>query len=118
MLKYRIISNLHPNRGRPSVCFWDSGGLLRNTALFLLVLAASALLADSPSPGRKYTTVERLDPAHLEAVHRARAGFAAQRKVLPLAGVYNDYRAVLHVPAEDAPHTKGTRAEVLTASKP
>ncbi len=42
---------------------------------------------------------------------------ARERKTLPQLGVYADYRAVLHVHAEDADHTKGTRAEVLTAAK-
>src|SRR4029078_5293029 len=35
----------------------------------------------------------------------------------PRLGVYADYRAVLHVHAEDSDHTKGTRAEVLRAAK-
>ena len=35
----------------------------------------------------------------------------------PPAGVYQDFRAVLHIHAEDADHTKGTRAEVLKAAK-
>jgi hypothetical protein len=78
---------------------------------------APFLFADSPSPGRKLTTLERLAEPHLAAVHEARARFAAARKRLPQAGVYNDYRAVLHVHAEDADHTKGTRAEVLRAAK-
>ena len=39
------------------------------------------------------------------------------RKVDPLPSIYNDYRAVLHVHAEDAAHTGGTRVEVLKAAK-
>jgi acetyl esterase/lipase len=35
----------------------------------------------------------------------------------PPPGVYRDFRAVLHIHAEDADHTKGTRAEVLKAAK-
>src|SRR5690349_11977570 len=85
--------------------------------LLIVVLAAGTLLADHPSPGRKYTTVERLAESHLAAVHEARLEMARQRKTLPHPGVYNDYRAVLHVHAEDADHTKGTRAEVLRAAK-
>ncbi|HLJ46217.1 MAG TPA: alpha/beta fold hydrolase [Bryobacteraceae bacterium] len=84
---------------------------------FALCLVSLCLLADAPSPGRKYTTLERLDTAHLAAVHEAREKFAAERKRLPNLGLYNDYRAVMHVHAEDAPHTKGTRPEVLTAAK-
>jgi acetyl esterase/lipase len=88
--------------------------LINRLALSLLV---PVLLADTPSPGRKYTTLERLERAHLEAVHQARAKFAQDRKPAPPPGVYNDYRAVLHVHAEDAEHTKGTRVEVLEGAK-
>lgn len=35
----------------------------------------------------------------------------------PPAGVYNDYRAIMHIHAEDADHTKGTRPDVLKAAK-
>ena len=85
--------------------------------VLLPCLLAGAVVADLPSPGRKYSTLERLQEQHLAAVHEARTNFARQRKSLPLPGVYNDYRAVLHVHAEDADHTKGTRAEVLHAAK-
>ncbi len=84
-----------------------------NTIRMSILLAATLLLADSPSPGRKYSTLVRLEESHLAAVHQARLEFAQDRKILPNPGVYNDYRAVLHVHAEDADHTKGTRAEVL-----
>ena len=84
----------------------------------MLALCSAALIyADSPSPGRKYTTLQRLEEAHLAAVHDARLKFAKERKSPPSLGVYTDYRAVLHVHAEDADHTKGTRAEVLKAAK-
>ena len=85
--------------------------------VFCVCLLAGALLADQPSPGRKYSTLERLEEAHLAAVHEARLNFARQRKTLPWLGVYADYRAVLHIHAEDADHTKGTRPEVLRAAK-
>jgi acetyl esterase/lipase len=40
-----------------------------------------------------------------------------KRVSTPLTGVYQDYRAILHIHAEDADHTKGTRPEVLKAAK-
>lgn len=83
----------------------------------LAAIAVATLLADSPSPGRKYTTIERLERSHLEAVHQARLKFAQDRKPVTPAGVFTDYRAVMHVHAEDAEHTKGTRAEVLAGAK-
>src|SRR6202171_3250129 len=88
--------------------------MLRRIAI---LLSALSLHAADLSPGRKYTTIERLDPAHLEATHQAREHFAKDRKKLPWQGVYTDYRAVLHVHAEDADHTKGTRPQVLAGAK-
>jgi hypothetical protein len=85
--------------------------------VLLACALAGVMLADQPSPGRKYSTVERLEDARLAAVHEARLEFARQRKTLPWLGVYADYRAVMHVHAEDSDHTKGTRAEVLRAAK-
>jgi hypothetical protein len=86
------------------------------------VILAAALLASTVSaqqtrPGRKWTTIQRLASAHLEAVHAAREGYAATRQTLPARGVFEDYRAVLHVHAEDSAHTGGTRAQVLEAAK-
>lgn len=85
--------------------------------LALALIAAWTLIADAPSPGRKYTTIQRMETAHLDAVHQARVKFAQERKALPQLGVYTDYRAVMHVHAEDAAHTKGTRADVLAGAK-
>jgi len=86
---------------------------------FLSLLAAGSVLLAQPAlkPGRKYTTVERLAPERLAAVHVAREALAKQRKTLPATGVYQDFPAVLHIHAEDAPHTLGKRAEVLAAAK-
>lgn len=64
------------------------------------------------------TSVERLATAHLEAVHAQRVEWMKIRAhAPPPPGVYQDFRAVLHVHAEDADHTKGTRAEVLKAAR-
>lgn len=82
-----------------------------------LCLAAVAVAQTGLKPGRKHTTVERLAPERLAAVRAARDNLAAQRKTLPPVGVYDDYAAVIHVHAEDAPHTLGKRAEVLAAAK-
>ncbi|MFZ5927908.1 MAG: alpha/beta hydrolase fold domain-containing protein [Acidobacteriota bacterium] len=89
------------------------------TARLALAVCLVALAAAQPGlrPGRKYTTVERLAPERLAAVQEARKALAAQRKALPPVGVYEDYPAVIHVHAEDAAHTRGTREEVLAAAK-
>jgi len=82
-----------------------------------IVLSTVSLFAAALTPGRKYTTIQRLDATHLEATHQARDQFAKARKKLAWQGVYYDYRAVLHVHAEDADHTKGTRPQVLAGAK-
>jgi acetyl esterase/lipase len=77
---------------------------------FALLAVATLIFARS--------SVERLDTAHLEAVHAQRVEWMKKRAVAaPSPGVYQDFRAVLHVHAEDADHTKGTRAEVLKGAK-
>ena len=86
-------------------------------AIVAAALCSCVLFAQESRPGRKWTTVERLETKHLEAVHAARAQFAAARHVLPPRGVFDDYRAIFHVHAEDSAHTQGTRAQVLQAAK-
>jgi len=63
------------------------------------------------------TARQRIETQQLKAVHEARQQFARNRSGLQNFGVYEDYRAVIHVHAEDSDHTKATRAEVLTAAK-
>lgn len=86
---------------------------------FFVLLATALSLCAQPAlkPGRKYTAVERLAPEHLSAVHAARESFQKARKSLPPVGTYQDFPSVLHIHAEDAPHTLGKRAEVLAAAK-
>jgi acetyl esterase/lipase len=78
--------------------------------VFALLLIATLIFARS--------SVERLETSHLEAVHAQRVEWMKIRAVAPPSpGVYHDFRAVLHIHAEDADHTKGTRVEVLKAAK-
>lgn len=93
-------------------------------SLAAVIVAAIALFAQSiekeiqntEKPGRRFSTIQRLAPAHLEAVHQARLRLARERVAIPRHGQYQDFRAVFHVHAEDAPHTLGTRLEVLAAA--
>ena len=73
--------------------------------------------ADPISVGPHFTSVERLAPERLRAVHQSREEFARQRMDVLEVWSYEDYRAVIHVHAEDADHTRGTRPEVLAAAK-
>jgi acetyl esterase/lipase len=83
--------------------------------LLLIALAIRACAAEATSTNR--TAQQRLETPHLQAVHEARLRFARERQTLPNLGVYDDFRAVLHVHAEDSDHTKGTRQQVLEAAK-
>lgn len=87
---------------------------LRQFALGLL------LLAQLQSPGQTNFTrspLERLESRNLQAVHETRQRFAQERRLPPSHGLYDDYRAVMHIHAEDADHTKGTRPEMLAAAR-
>ena len=77
----------------------------------VLALAAAPLRAQS-SPGRKWNTIERIEPAHLSAVHEARERFAAAK-----AALASGHAKVVYTPGQD--HITGivnvTAAGDLTA---
>src|SRR5574341_354115 len=73
--------------------------------------------AQKLKPGRKYTTLERLKPERLGAVHADRLRYQRERKAVALQTGYQDLRAILHAHAEDSNHTGGTRPELLAAAK-
>ncbi len=70
-----------------------------------------------PKPGRKYTTIERLQPERLRAVSEDRSRYQRSRHTVSLKTGYGDFRGVLHAHAEDSTHTGGTRTELLAAAK-
>src|ERR1041384_4509179 len=80
----------------------------------LLSLLASLLPAFAAAT---LTPLQRLEPEHLKAAHEARIRFARDRQTLTNLGAYEDFRAVIHIHAEDSDHTRGTRQEVLEAAK-
>jgi hypothetical protein len=93
---------------------------LLNFLLLLSLLPASAtggLAQKQPGVGRKYNSVERMQPARLQAVRQDRLRFARERRSVKLKTGYKDYRAILHAHAEDASHTGGTRPEMLAAAR-
>ncbi len=92
--------------------------------LFLIALIAplfssaqTGMSTAKLKPGRKYTTLERLKPEHLRAVHEDRLRYQRERKTVALQTGYQDLRAILHAHAEDSAHTGGTRPELLAAAK-
>jgi hypothetical protein len=98
-------------------------------AFFLFAsVAALALIDHSPvsgfetsaqnqKPGRRYTTVERLQVEKLSALHDARLRYQQSRNPVSLQTGYQDFKAILHAHAEDSAHTGGTRPELLAAAK-
>lgn len=84
---------------------------------FLLSALVCAQTTPRLGPGRKYTSIERVQIERLKAVHADRLRYQNERKPVSLATGYNEYRAVLHAHAEDASHTGGTRPELLAAAK-
>lgn len=93
----------------------------RTVAALVTSLSLCAALAAQTTPrlgpGRKYTSIERMQIERLRAVHVDRLRYQSERKPVSLATGYNEYRAVLHAHAEDATHTGGTRPELLAAAK-
>lgn len=86
--------------------------------IFALVLACyCSIFAQTPPSFRKYTTVERLQPAHLQAVKADRERYQRERRTPKLIKNLKDLRAIMHVHAEDSAHTGGTRPELLAACK-
>jgi acetyl esterase/lipase len=81
----------------------------------LLVVFASGARAETNAV--RFTAEQRLEPNRLKETHAARERFAKARSPVPEVGALQDFRAVIHVHAEDSDHTKGTRAEVLAAAK-
>ena len=84
---------------------------------FRWVFLACAVLCFASEPPKPLTSVERLDPQRLEQTRQQRLQWSRDRKVAPQGGIYQDYRAIMHVHAEDADHTLGTREQVLRAAK-
>lgn len=87
-------------------------------AVFVVAISiASSTYVVAQTPARKYTTVERLQSERLRAVQQDRLRHQQQRQSLRVIKNYNDYRAIMHVHAEDSAHTGGTRPELLAACK-
>lgn len=83
----------------------------------IVCLFSGVSVSAAEPPKRKYTNLQRLEPAHLKAVHEDVEKLKAKReKILTRAGL-NDYRCILHAHAEDSTHTGGTLNEMLADAK-
>jgi acetyl esterase/lipase len=86
------------------------------TAFLMCCALAAGGAGAADAPLAALTSVQRLERERLQAVHDARARFARERLTLTNYGVYEDFRAVIHVHAEDSRHTRGSRREVFAAA--
>ncbi len=84
------------------------------TGILLVALGRTQGAGETNQPMSSMTRLER---EHLRAVHEARLRFARERHAVPSHGLYEDFRAVIHAHAEDAEHTKGTRAQFVAAAR-
>ena len=120
------ISN--PNRGRPTPGTGRNGLYLRRLvspavlrwvpAVACLLLAAARGEAETGIQTNGFLTpVQRLERQHLQAAHDSRLSFARERRLPPTNGLYEDFRAVIQAPAENADPAKGTRQELLAAAR-
>jgi hypothetical protein len=87
------------------------------TRVLPLALLGGSLLAQTNTPARKYSSVERMKTAHLQAAHTDAIRLQQQRHVLPPLPGLHDYKAILHAHAEDSAHTGGTRPEMLADAR-
>ena len=81
---------------------------MKHLVIFLAGLCLVARICAAADQA-ELTAEQRLDPAHLRAAHADRERFARERRAVPAMSLYEDFRAVLHVHAEDSEHT-GERA--------
>jgi acetyl esterase/lipase len=94
-----------------------SAGILR-WAISGAAIVALASAPESRSP------IERLKDEHLETVHQARVQWMRDRVVHPQPGIYNDYRAIVHVhdehaaPAQQLESAKQAGVDVILCADP
>ena len=88
---------------------------LKPLSIIALLIFSGIVIAQNPN--RKYSTIERLQTEHLRAVKADRQRHQQTRKQINLIKGFKDFRAIMHVHADDSAHTGGTRPELLAACK-
>lgn len=86
-------------------------------SLFATSFSAQTPAASKLGIGRKYSTIERMNPERLRAVNADKLKIQKGRQAVKLQTGFGDYKAILHAHAEDSAHTGGTRPELLAAAK-
>lgn len=94
-----------------------SAGILR------WAISGAAIIALASAPDTR-SPIERLKDEHLEAVHQARVQWMRDRVVHPQPGIYNDYRAVIHIhsgsvdPDQELESAKQAGVDVIMCAYP
>ena len=83
---------------------------------WFVLWAALTTAGAAAETNQHWSVLQRLEREHLAAVHADRLRIAGTRQEISNQGVYQDFRGVVHVHAEDAEHTKGTRKELLAGA--
>lgn len=87
-------------------------------AVVCLVLAQPGWAAPpGKSLGRTHTAVERILPERLKAAHEDVVRYQSNRLSMPPLPGLTDYRAAVHLHADDSDHTGGTLPELLEDAK-
>ena len=118
----------NPNRGQPTAAPARTGQFLRrlvSPAILRWVPAAACLLAATRGEAETgiiqtngfLTLMQRLERQHLQAAQESQLRFAQERHLPLINGLYQDCRAVILAPDENAGLTKDTRQELLAAAR-
>ena len=91
--------------------------LVSVTALCLLLAQPSLAGRPGESLGRTRTSVERISTERLKAAHEDVLRHQSVRVSMPALPGLTDYRAAIHLHADDSDHTGGTLPELLEDAK-
>ena len=95
----------------------SSGIWQQVTRVLPLALLGGTLFAQTNTPVRKYSSMERFRTVHLKAAHADAMRFQQLRQAIPSLPGLHDYKSILHAHADDSAHTGGTRPEMLADAK-
>ena len=91
--------------------------LVSITAICLVLAQPSWAGRPGESLGRTHTSVERISQERLKAAHEDVVRHQSNRLSMPALPGLTDYRAAIHLHADDSDHTGGTLPELLEDAK-
>src|SRR5689334_22201496 len=100
-------SNLQNPESKIDQSLLTSAATILKRALVLTCVVVATFARADTATNNTLTSLQHLERSHLQAAHAARLRFQSERHTPLNHGVYEDFRAIIHVHAEDAEHTKG-----------